>query len=222
MSRGILRVQKTFCGHQVRERKLKAETGICEAAKIHNLLEQELAHAVNACSHALNGASLRFPESLTRNIALEVAVSVKALHDETESLLVGRVPLQLESPHEELLSMAVQSLEAELRKLAEIPWLHYVLQLNDDETSSMSDSSASIPATQGHHGMILRPVSTQPPTNYAKSLAQGSAASQGCPISAARTSDPLAGLPFLGLSPGPGLLTSFAHHCSGETCQGSE
>ncbi|XP_053165327.1 diacylglycerol kinase eta isoform X2 [Hemicordylus capensis] len=108
-------------------------TRICEAAKIHGLLEQELAHAVNACSHALNKASPRFPESLTRNIALEVAINVKVLHDETGSLLVGRVPLQLESPHEELLSTAVHSLETELRKLAEIPWLYYVLQLNDDE-----------------------------------------------------------------------------------------
>nr|XP_020659929.1 diacylglycerol kinase eta isoform X1 [Pogona vitticeps] len=108
-------------------------TRICEAAKIHSLLEQELAHAVNACSHALNKASTRFPESLTRSIALEIAVNVKALHDETESLLTGRVPLQLESPHEELLSTALNSLETELRKLSEIPWLYYVLQLNDDE-----------------------------------------------------------------------------------------
>uniref|UniRef100_A0ACB8FJ50 Uncharacterized protein n=1 Tax=Sphaerodactylus townsendi TaxID=933632 RepID=A0ACB8FJ50_9SAUR len=121
--------QIQFCSQAAEE----LITRICEAAKIHTLLEQELAHAVNACSHALNEASLRFPESLTRNIALEIVVSVKALHDETESLLVGRVPLQLESPHEELLSMAVQSLEAELRKLAEIPWLYYVLRLHDDE-----------------------------------------------------------------------------------------
>ncbi|XP_077789555.1 diacylglycerol kinase eta [Podarcis muralis] len=106
---------------------------ICEAAKIHSLLEQELAHAVNACSHALNKASPSFSESLTRNTALEVAVNMKALHDETKSLLVGRAPLQLESPHEELLSTAVHNLESELRKLAEIPWLLYVLQLNDDE-----------------------------------------------------------------------------------------
>ncbi|XP_062831675.1 diacylglycerol kinase eta isoform X3 [Anolis carolinensis] len=108
-------------------------TRICEAAKIHTLLEQELAHAVNACSHALNKASLRCPESLTRNTALEVAVNMKALHNETESLLIGKIPLQLESLQEELLSTAVQSLETELRKLAEIPWLCHVLQLNDDE-----------------------------------------------------------------------------------------
>ncbi|RMC07093.1 hypothetical protein DUI87_16549 [Hirundo rustica rustica] len=108
-------------------------TRICEAAKVHGLLEQELAHAVNACSHALNKANPRFPESLTRNTATEIAVNVKALHNETESLLVGRVPLQLEAPHEELLSDALHSVEIELRKLAEIPWLYYVFQPNDDE-----------------------------------------------------------------------------------------
>ncbi|XP_053311430.1 diacylglycerol kinase eta isoform X3 [Spea bombifrons] len=108
-------------------------TRICEAAKIHSLLEQELAHAVNACSHALNKANPRFPENLTRNTAVEVAVNVKALHNETESLLVGRVPLQLESHHEELLSNALHNVEIELTKLAEIPWLYYVLQPDEEE-----------------------------------------------------------------------------------------
>ncbi|XP_077200187.1 diacylglycerol kinase eta isoform X2 [Paroedura picta] len=121
--------QVRFCSQAAEE----LITRICEAAKTHPLLEQELAHAVNACSHDLNEAGLRFPESLTRNVALEIAVSVKALQEETEALLGGRAPLQLESPHEELLSVALQSLEAELGKLAEIPWLYFVLQLNDDE-----------------------------------------------------------------------------------------
>ncbi|XP_026544255.1 diacylglycerol kinase eta-like [Notechis scutatus] len=108
-------------------------TRICEAAKTHSLLEQELAHAVNACSHALTKGGPKFPESLTRNTALEIAATVKALHDETESLLVGKVSLQLESPCEELLVSAVHNLETELRKMAEIPWLCYILQMNDDE-----------------------------------------------------------------------------------------
>ncbi|XP_031814292.1 diacylglycerol kinase eta isoform X3 [Sarcophilus harrisii] len=108
-------------------------TRICEAAKVHSLLEQELAHAVNACSHALNKANPRFPESLTRDTAIEIAVNVKALNNETESLLIGRVPLQLESPHEELVSNALHGVEVELQKLAEIPWLYCVLHSNDDE-----------------------------------------------------------------------------------------
>ncbi|GCB72831.1 hypothetical protein scyTo_0002213 [Scyliorhinus torazame] len=39
-------------------------TRICEAAKTHSLLEQELAHAVNASSHALNKTHPKFPEQL--------------------------------------------------------------------------------------------------------------------------------------------------------------
>uniref|UniRef100_A0A9R1SQS2 Diacylglycerol kinase n=2 Tax=Cyprinus carpio TaxID=7962 RepID=A0A9R1SQS2_CYPCA len=108
-------------------------TRICEAAKNYQLLEQELAHAVNASSHAINKTHPKFPESLTRNTAIEVASTVKALHNETESLLVGRVPLQLDPPHEELLSSALQSVEVELGKLTEIPWLYHILQPNDEE-----------------------------------------------------------------------------------------
>ncbi|XP_075055866.1 diacylglycerol kinase eta isoform X1 [Mixophyes fleayi] len=112
-------------------------TRICEAAKIHSLLEQELAHAVNACSHALNKANPRFPENLTRSTAIEVTVNVKALHNETESLLVGRVPLQLEAHHEELLSNALHDVEIELTKLVEIPWLYYVLQPDEEEDAPL-------------------------------------------------------------------------------------
>ncbi|XP_006837673.1 PREDICTED: diacylglycerol kinase eta isoform X2 [Chrysochloris asiatica] len=112
-------------------------TRICDAATIHCLLEQELAHAVNACSHALNKANPKYPESLTRDIAAEIAVNVKALYNETESLLVGRVPLQLESPHEERVSDALHSVEVELQKLTEIPWLYYIFHQNEDEEPPM-------------------------------------------------------------------------------------
>ncbi|XP_075865532.1 diacylglycerol kinase eta isoform X2 [Microcebus murinus] len=112
-------------------------TRICDAATIHCLLEQELAHAVNACSHALNKANPRCAEGLTRDTATEIAINVKALYNETESLLVGRVPLQLESPHEERVSNALHSVEVELQKLTEIPWLYYILHPNEDEEPPM-------------------------------------------------------------------------------------
>ncbi|KAK3543704.1 hypothetical protein QTP70_027204 [Hemibagrus guttatus] len=112
-------------------------TRICEAAKTNGLLEQELAHAVNAASHAINKTHPKFPESLTRNTAIEVTSTVKALHNETESLLVGRVSLQLEPPDEELLSSALQCVEVELGKLTEIPWLYHILQPNDEEDHSL-------------------------------------------------------------------------------------
>ncbi|XP_036965950.1 diacylglycerol kinase eta isoform X5 [Acanthopagrus latus] len=108
-------------------------TRICEAAKTNGLLEQELAHAVNAASHAINKTHPKFPENLTRNTAIEVASTVKALYNETESLLLGRVSLQLDPPEEEQLSNALQSLELELGKLGEIPWLYHILQPNDEE-----------------------------------------------------------------------------------------
>ncbi|XP_061579223.1 diacylglycerol kinase eta isoform X2 [Cololabis saira] len=111
-------------------------TRICEAAKTNGLLEQELAHAVNAASHAINKTHPKFPESLTRNTAIEVASTVKALYNETESLLLGRVSLQLDPPEEEHLSSALQSVELELGKLGEIPWLYHILQPNDEEVHS--------------------------------------------------------------------------------------
>uniref|UniRef100_A0A8B9JD44 Diacylglycerol kinase n=1 Tax=Astyanax mexicanus TaxID=7994 RepID=A0A8B9JD44_ASTMX len=116
-------------------------TRICEAAKTNGLLEQELAHAVNAASHAINKTHPKFPESLTRNTAIEVASTVKALHNETESLLVGRVSLQLDPPEEELLSSALQSVEVELGKLSEIPWLYHILQPNDEEYGKRNSRS---------------------------------------------------------------------------------
>ncbi|XP_012731803.2 diacylglycerol kinase eta isoform X6 [Fundulus heteroclitus] len=112
-------------------------TRICEAAKTNGLLEQELAHAVNAASHAINKMHPKFPESLTRNTAIEVASTVKALYNETESLLLGRVSLQLDPPEEEQLSSALQSLDVELGKVGDIPWLYHILQPNDEEDHSL-------------------------------------------------------------------------------------
>ncbi|KAM9802016.1 diacylglycerol kinase eta isoform X1 [Syngnathus typhle] len=112
-------------------------TRICEAAKTNELLEQELAHAVNAASHAINKTHPKFPESLSRNTAIEVASTVKALYNETESLLVGRVSLQLDPPEEEQLSGALQSVELELGKLEEVSWLYHILQPNDEEDHSL-------------------------------------------------------------------------------------
>uniref|UniRef100_A0A8C4P1D3 Diacylglycerol kinase n=1 Tax=Dicentrarchus labrax TaxID=13489 RepID=A0A8C4P1D3_DICLA len=120
-------------------------TRICEAAKTNGLLEQELAHAVNAASHAINKTHPKFPESLTRNTAIEVASTVKALYNETESLLLGRVSLQLDPPEEEQLSNALQSVELELGKLGEIPWLYHILQPNDEERNSRSSMFRIVP-----------------------------------------------------------------------------
>uniref|UniRef100_A0A671YGK5 Diacylglycerol kinase n=1 Tax=Sparus aurata TaxID=8175 RepID=A0A671YGK5_SPAAU len=92
-------------------------TRICEAAKTNGLLEQELAHAVNAASHAINKTHPKFPEVSYYHISHNTELfssevdTVKALYNETESLLLGRVSLQLDPPEEEQLSNALQSLE---------------------------------------------------------------------------------------------------------------
>uniref|UniRef100_A0A3Q3S6S1 Diacylglycerol kinase n=1 Tax=Mastacembelus armatus TaxID=205130 RepID=A0A3Q3S6S1_9TELE len=123
-------------------------TRICEAAKTNGLLEQELAHAVNASSHAINKTHPKFPEvseHLSRNTAIEVASTVKALYNETESLLLGRVSLQLDPPEEDQLSSALQNVELELGKLGEIPWLYHILQPNDEERNSRSSMFRIVP-----------------------------------------------------------------------------
>uniref|UniRef100_A0A8C7XU72 Diacylglycerol kinase n=1 Tax=Oryzias sinensis TaxID=183150 RepID=A0A8C7XU72_9TELE len=123
-------------------------TRICEAAKTNGLLEQELAHAVNAASHAINKTHPKFPEvSWEFQTIAKVLMSstVKALHNETESLLLGRVSLQLDPPEEEQLSNALQSVEVELGKLGDVPWLYYILQPNDEERNSRSSVFRIVP-----------------------------------------------------------------------------
>uniref|UniRef100_A0A9J8BPN0 Diacylglycerol kinase n=1 Tax=Cyprinus carpio carpio TaxID=630221 RepID=A0A9J8BPN0_CYPCA len=94
-------------------------TRICEAAKNYQLLEQELAHAVNASSHAINKTHPKFPEVSNASTP--------------EPLRFYDFSSQLDPPHEELLSSALQSVEVELGKLTEIPWLYHILQPNDEE-----------------------------------------------------------------------------------------
>lgn len=57
------------------------------------------------------------------------------------SCLVYSSLQQLDPPEEEQLSNALQSLELELGKLGEIPWLYHILQPNDEEVSSLSKHS---------------------------------------------------------------------------------
>uniref|UniRef100_A0A8C5CAD2 Diacylglycerol kinase n=1 Tax=Gadus morhua TaxID=8049 RepID=A0A8C5CAD2_GADMO len=55
--------------------------------------------------------------------------------DRVSTCLPVCVVQQLEPPEEELLSGALQSVELELGKLGEIPWLYHILQPNDEEVS---------------------------------------------------------------------------------------
>ncbi|NWS05576.1 DGKD kinase, partial [Motacilla alba] len=105
---------------------------IHEAAKAHKAMEQELAHAVNASSLALSealshkaaGTSEGFPsvpQFLSRNMAVEMVLSIKELWAETRAFLEGKA---LDSPQEEeALQGPLSVLGQELQRLLDIHWL---------------------------------------------------------------------------------------------------
>uniref|UniRef100_A0A4W6D5E2 Diacylglycerol kinase n=1 Tax=Lates calcarifer TaxID=8187 RepID=A0A4W6D5E2_LATCA len=57
----------------------------------------------------------------------------------------GYYHFQLDPPEEEQLSSALQSVELELAKLGEIPWLYHILQPNDEERNSRSSMFRIVP-----------------------------------------------------------------------------
>ncbi|XP_061643142.1 diacylglycerol kinase eta-like [Phyllopteryx taeniolatus] len=88
---------------------------IREAAKTHKLVEQELAHAVNASATVLTEAKLSSPEFWSRSTAVEIVNSSKVVQAETTLLLDGKH--LSEFPEEEGLRLTLNSLSAELHKL---------------------------------------------------------------------------------------------------------
>uniref|UniRef100_A0A673AXJ6 Diacylglycerol kinase n=1 Tax=Sphaeramia orbicularis TaxID=375764 RepID=A0A673AXJ6_9TELE len=106
-------------------------TRICEAAKTYGLLEQELAHAVNAASHAINKTHPKFPE-----VTIEVASTVKALYNETESLLVGRVSLVSYYPAPPFVCLFINTLAVKLL-VGFIPNWVYRLPVTQNRTESI-------------------------------------------------------------------------------------
>uniref|UniRef100_A0AAY4BJ71 Diacylglycerol kinase n=1 Tax=Denticeps clupeoides TaxID=299321 RepID=A0AAY4BJ71_9TELE len=76
------------------------------------------------------------------------------LATEEEATLIQMCARQLDPPHEELLSSALQSVEVELGKLAEMPWLYHVLQPNDDEVSVHSELVVSGLETEGGFSLL--------------------------------------------------------------------
>ncbi|GAB0195318.1 diacylglycerol kinase delta-like [Grus japonensis] len=98
---------------------------IHEAAKAHKAVEQELAHAVNtsslALSEALSNKAAGTSEFLSRNVAVEVVLSIKELYAETRAFLEGKA---LDSPQEEeALHGPLSVLGQELQRLLDIHWL---------------------------------------------------------------------------------------------------
>lgn len=96
---------------------------IKEIAVSHESMEQELAHAVNASSKSMEKVYSKNSEGLSCTHVMEMVTNVRALLNETELLLTGKMALLLDPPQKEQLMTSLSNTEQELRKLADIPWL---------------------------------------------------------------------------------------------------
>uniref|UniRef100_A0A3Q3GFK5 Diacylglycerol kinase n=1 Tax=Labrus bergylta TaxID=56723 RepID=A0A3Q3GFK5_9LABR len=131
---------------QVQQLGLVADTLITkirEAAKTHKLVEQELAHAVNATALVLTEAKLSSPECLSRSTAVEIVNSSKVLQAETKMLLDGKLLVLSECPEEEELRSTLNSLSAELHKLDDIHWICPLMQCSEEDSVRGSSKSSS-------------------------------------------------------------------------------
>ncbi|XP_059891627.1 diacylglycerol kinase delta isoform X1 [Gadus macrocephalus] len=118
---------------------------IREAAKSHKLVEQELAHAVNATALVLSEAfpsKPSSPEGLTRSTAVEIVNSSKVLKAETRMLLDGK--LLVDSPEEVELQTTLNSLSTELHKLDDIHWICPLMQCSEEDSVRGSSKSSSM------------------------------------------------------------------------------
>ncbi|KAF4795334.1 Diacylglycerol kinase eta [Turdus rufiventris] len=117
---------------------------IHEAAKAHKAVEQELAHAVNASSLALREAlspkAAGTSEFLSRNVAVEVVLSIKELWAETRAFLEGKA---LDSPQEEeALHGPLSVLGQELQRLLDIHWLGPIAHPAEEEGASSTNKGS--------------------------------------------------------------------------------
>ncbi|KAM3931683.1 diacylglycerol kinase delta isoform 2-T2 [Leptodactylus fuscus] len=108
---------------------------IKEIAVSHESMEQELAHAVNASSKSMEKVYSKNSEGLSCNHVMEMVTNVRALLNETDLLLTGKMALQLDPPQKEQLMTSLSNTEQELRKLADIPWLCQNTEPGEDEGS---------------------------------------------------------------------------------------
>ncbi|XP_051535240.1 diacylglycerol kinase delta-like isoform X2 [Myxocyprinus asiaticus] len=108
---------------------------IREVAQSHPTIEQELAHAVNASSKAMDlvYANSKSSGGLTCNVVMEMVNNVTALHSETELLLSGKMCLQLDPPQRDQLIGALGSVTQQLHRLTDISWLSQLIDPVDEE-----------------------------------------------------------------------------------------
>ncbi|CAI5692402.1 unnamed protein product [Oreochromis niloticus] len=108
---------------------------IREVAQSHHSMEQELAHAVNASSKAMDVvyADSKSSRALSCSVVIQMVSNVKALVSETELLLSGKMSMQLDPPQQEQLNAALSSVAQQLPRLADVPWLCPVIDPSDHE-----------------------------------------------------------------------------------------
>ncbi|KAF7254384.1 Diacylglycerol kinase delta [Varanus komodoensis] len=118
---------------------------IREIAQSYQDMEQELAHAVNASSKSMDKvyAKSKSTEGLNCSLVVEMVNNVKALHNETELLLAGKMALQLDPPQKEQLVAALTEMDFHMRKLANIPWLWQLMEPSDEENQMLDYSKRS-------------------------------------------------------------------------------
>uniref|UniRef100_F1M5T2 Diacylglycerol kinase n=1 Tax=Rattus norvegicus TaxID=10116 RepID=F1M5T2_RAT len=109
---------------------------IREIAQSHRDMEQELAHAVNASSKAMERVygKPRAAEGLNCSFVLEMVNNIRALRSETELLLAGKMALQLDPPQKERLGAALVEMDQQLRKLTDTPWLCQPMEPGEEES----------------------------------------------------------------------------------------
>uniref|UniRef100_A0A1A8JID6 Diacylglycerol kinase, delta 130kDa n=1 Tax=Nothobranchius kuhntae TaxID=321403 RepID=A0A1A8JID6_NOTKU len=116
---------------------------IREVAQSHHSMEQELAHAVNASSKAMDVVYAKSPGALTCSSVVQMVSNVRALLSETELLLAGKMSMQLDPPQQEQLNAALGSVAQQLRRLSDVPWLCLVIDPLDHEGPLMDFSKRS-------------------------------------------------------------------------------
>ncbi|XP_057176267.1 diacylglycerol kinase delta isoform X2 [Triplophysa rosa] len=119
---------------------------IREVAKSHKVVEQELAHAVNASAAVLSEAfpsKPSSPEGLSRSTAVDIVNSSKILQQETKMLLEGKLLVRdLETSQKEELLSTVDSLSTELHKLEDIHWICPSMHCSEEESTRVSGKSS--------------------------------------------------------------------------------
>ncbi|KAI1235793.1 Diacylglycerol kinase delta, partial [Lamprotornis superbus] len=81
--------------------------------------------------------------ALIHSLVVEMVNNVKALHNETDLLLAGKMALQLDPPQKEQLQAALADMDLQLRKLADIPWLWQLMEPCDEENQMLDYSKRS-------------------------------------------------------------------------------